>query len=67
MATAFLSDATFWITICAARLSEIGARATFADAEATAADLYEDEAYRPLGPSAAAEAFRGRRDEARAA
>jgi hypothetical protein len=67
MATAFLTDATFWITICAARLHEIGAHADFADAEVTAADLFEDEAYRALGPSTAAEVFRGRHVEAKAA
>lgn len=64
MATPFLSDATFWITICAARLQEIAARATSEDAELTASDLFEDPAYRALGPSAAAEAFHDRQTEA---
>ena len=75
--TAYLTDAAFWVTVCAAHLLEIGARASGDDADETAADLFEDPDYRSLQPRAAAVAFqawhrhrnfhgeRGDRDEPR--
>lgn len=60
MTTAYLTDAAVWITICAARLLELGTRAASGDAESTAADLYEEAEYRALDPCSAAEAFRVR-------
>lgn len=68
MATAYLTDAAVWITICAARLQEIAARVNADDAENTAADLYDDPEYGDLDPALAAEAWqRGRAAGRRAA
>lgn len=58
MTTAYLTDAAFWLSVCAQRLRELDPTGRAgAECDGIAAELYQSGAYRSLPPSAAAEAW----------
>lgn len=57
---AFLSDESYWVCVCAARLAELAAEAMGPRHEQLAHLLHADPAWRALDPIAAAETHAGR-------